>query len=361
MNKILLLVIVILCVVNIINADGTYQGSVDFGTVVKGGKIVTKSFSNIKLPATTFGIQALQIVLMNKTSNQPFDHDSIITSTIDFTMAGKKIVVVSASNILTPIQFPSPNILIVNSALTMTAAILTDNSKAQDLVIDYYIKYTTETSGSIIKLTRMASSVVANYSSFSVPKGTGGFTISNKVVWASSSEAVSFMAQVSEGVESMSFMDGSTTICKSTPTYITIGKNKYLQTMSPCTGPYTLTKGQTYTSTVTYDNSIARKGCMGNWGFYVGFPQASTTHSTSSSSHTTTGPSSSHTTTGPSSSHTTTGPSSSGPSTSSFITSSTGGHGTSGSLDGGYTSGGLENQQTGMMWKSKEDRRIDFF
>ncbi|KYQ90621.1 hypothetical protein DLAC_09250 [Tieghemostelium lacteum] len=350
MNKLITLLVSVL-LINFINAQTTYQGSVDFGSVVKG-PLVTKSFANIQLPALPIYLEAVQIVLINKSSNQAFDHDSILVSSIDLSISGKKVVSFTTSNILTSLVFPSPNVLVLDSAVTLDASMITTNTEAQDLVIEYYIKYTTDSS-SIVKLTRTATSVLANFSSFNVPQGSGGYSISNNLVWQTNSEAMGFLASVSPGIVSLSFTSGSTVICKSTPTY----SGKFLESMSVCQGPFTLTKGTTYTTTAVYDNSIARKGVFGNFGLYIGFPRATTTSSSSGPSSS--GPSSSHTTTGPSSTHSSSGPSSSGPSSSgphssgpsssgpsSSGPSSSGPHSSSGPSSSSSTQTGTSGSQT---------------
>eukprot|EP01132_Coremiostelium_polycephalum_P009987 gene9987-12241_t len=322
-SKAIVLILSVLNVSNAFSASSIYNQTVDLGSIVKG-KLITKSFTNIALPATSFSIHAIQVQLINKTSNGAFEKDNIIVSSIDFLSGTKKLVSFTASNVLTPVQFPAPYAISVSGPLDLNVALLTTNKIAQDVELRYFMKYSTDVT--TVSLTRTATSVLSNFSSFTVPKGSGGYTISNPIAWQMNCESMSFMPAVSPGIISIAFQSSSgTVVCKSTPVY----SGNTLVSMTPCNSVVSLTKGTTYVTVATYDNSIERKGVFGNFGVYIGFKTPSTTATT----HTTasTGPSATtHTATGPSSS----GPSSSGPS------STTGGHSSTGpSTSGGHASG----------------------
>ncbi|KAN0040603.1 hypothetical protein ACTA71_008941 [Dictyostelium dimigraforme] len=325
--KVLSLLFLAICLISLINAD-VYTNSVDFGAVSKS-KFASQTFPNIGLPSTSsFNLEGIQVVILNKTSNETFNHNFISTCSVDFTSSGKKIVSFSASNIQNQLVFPSPYLVQITGSLDLTVSIYTLNVEPQDISISYYMKWE-ENSGSktIVKLTRTASSVVSNYSTFSVPQGSGGFTIQNSIPWISNAEAMNFQASVSAGIISLSFieqMNGqNTVVCKSVPTY----NGKFLVKMSGCDNVVSLYKGATYVTLAVYNNTTPLKNVIGNFGFYVGFPTPSTTGGSS-------GPSTSATTGGHSSGpSTTTGGHSSGPST-------TGGHSSGPSTHGSSTGGG---------------------
>ncbi|KAM9988833.1 hypothetical protein ACTFIY_004876 [Dictyostelium cf. discoideum] len=336
--KTLSLLFIVISLISLINAD-VFSNTVDFGLVSKS-KFVSQTFSNIALPASSFNLEGVQVVILNKTSNQAFNHNFLSSCTIDFTSSGRKIVSFTASNIENQLVFPSPYLVQISNNLNLTVSIYALNVEPQDISIAYYMKWE-ENSGSktIVKLTRTASSVVSNFSTFSVPQGSGsGFVIQNSIPWISNAEAMDFQASVSPGIISLSFveqMNGqNTVICKSLPVY----NDRFLVKMSSCDNVVSLFKGATYVTQAVYNNTVPLKNVIANFGFYVGYPTPTTTTTTTSA--TTGGGSTSHATTSAttgggsgSTSHATTsattgGGSSSSPSTTHASTTG-GGHTTS--------------------------------
>ncbi|KAN0040842.1 hypothetical protein ACTFIV_003378 [Dictyostelium citrinum] len=331
--KILSLLFIVFCLISLINAD-VYSNIVDFGTVSKS-KFASQTFSNIALPASSFNLEGIQVVILNKTSNETFNHNFISTCTIDFTSSGRKIVSFTASNIQNQLVFPSPYLVQISGNLNLTVSMYTLNVEPQDISIAYYMKWE-ENSGTktIVKLTRTATSVVSNFSTFSVPQGSGtGFIIQNSIPWISNAEAMNFQASVSAGIISLSFieqMNGqNTVICKSVPTY----NGKFLVKMSGCDNVVSLFKGATYVTQAVYNNTTPLKNVIANFGFYVGYPTPSSSTSTtgggsSSPSTSTHGSTTGGGSSGPSTSThgSTTGGGSSGPSTSAHGSTTGGGH-----------------------------------
>eukprot|EP01132_Coremiostelium_polycephalum_P005595 gene5595-6963_t len=313
---------------SLIYADGVYTQTIDLGNIAKG-KVYTKTVNSIPLPASSFELEGIQIVLINKTSNKPWERGNINVASIDFTSGSKKLVSFTASNYLSQISFPAPYALKISGALDLNVAISSSNKLPHDCQLSYYIKWTS--SVSVYPVVRMATSAVANFSSFHVPKGTGGFTISHSVVWASNGQTMNFLAATSPGIISLSLAEGSTVICKSTPVVV----NKEFQYMSLCPGVHQMTKGATYTTTAVYDNSIARTA-FANFGFYQGFVSTTTHTSTTHSTTHTSGPSTTHSS-GPATSTHSSGPTSSGPHSSG--PSSSGPHSSGPSSSGPHSSG----------------------
>ncbi|KAM9976064.1 hypothetical protein ACTFIR_009905 [Dictyostelium discoideum] len=344
--KTLSLLFIVISLISLINAD-VFSNTVDFGLVSKS-KFVSQTFSNIALPASSFNLEGVQVVILNKTSNQAFNHNFLSTCTIDFTSSGRKIVSFTASNIENQLVFPSPYLVQISDNLNLTVSMYALNVEPQDISIAYYMKWE-ENSGSktIVKLTRTATSVVSNFSTFSVPQGSGtGFVIQNSIPWISNAEAMDFQASVSPGIISLSFveqMNGqNTVICKSLPVY----NDRFLVKMSSCDNVVSLFKGATYVTQAVYNNTVPLKNVIANFGFYVGYPTPTTTTTTTggggSTSHATTsttgGGSTSHVTTSttggggstsPSTTHasTTGGGHTTGPSTSSSSHATSGHHG----------------------------------
>ncbi|EGC32946.1 hypothetical protein DICPUDRAFT_37479 [Dictyostelium purpureum] len=336
--KILSLIFIAICFINIISADGVFNSTLDFGTVAKG-KLYSQKFDSIPLPQSNFNLQGIQAIIINKTSNAPFDHGFLSTCALDFTINGKKIVSFTASNINNQLSFPSPYVVPVTDTVTLTVQMYTLNKEPVDVLVQYYMKWTEAgTSSTFVKLTRTASSVVANYSSFNVPAGNGqGYTIQNSITWTSNAEVMDFQATVSPGIISLSFIEDTsgtqTVICKSTPVYI----GKVFMKMTPCNTVQSLYKGSTYITQAVYNNTVALKNVFGTFGFYAGYPNPHTT--TTTGGHSTTGGASTtggHSTTGGASTtggHSTTG-------------GGTGGHSTGGGT-GGHTTGGGSGGHTG--------------
>jgi len=351
MRSLLSVLAILVCFASVILADGSYAITLDLGTISKGVK-VAKTFNSISLPASNFYLEGVQVVLSNKTSGKVFNHADLPSINIDFTLAGKKIVSFTASNIATAALFPSPYAINVNGAVDLTVNLFPMNEKPQDVELNYYFKWTA--TGEITKLTRTASSCVDNFAGFNVPKGSGGYTVKNNLVWQNNAQSMTFLATTSPGIISLSFIDASSgaVLCKSTPTY----DGKLLLSMSVCPGVYALTKGTTYTTEAVYDNSVARTNVMGNFGFYIGFPAPSTTtHSatTSAATHTTTGPATSDghsASTAGGHSAGGSGPAGGTSSNSGLPTSSsTSATDTSGNPTGSYTSGAVLESE--LMWK----------
>ncbi|KAM9992083.1 hypothetical protein ACTFIZ_012747 [Dictyostelium cf. discoideum] len=363
--KILSLLFIVICLISLINAD-VFSNTVDFGLVSKS-KFASQTFSNIALPTSSFNLEGIQVVILNKTSNQAFNHNFISTCTIDFTSGGRKIVSFSASNIENQLVFPSPYLVQISGNVNLTVSIYALNVEPEDISIAYYMKWE-ENSGSktIVKLTRTATSVVSNFSTFSVPQGSGtGFIIQNSIPWISNAEAMNFQASVSSGIISLSFieqMNGQNTlICKSLPIY----NDKFLVKMSGCDNVISLFKGATYVTQAIYNNTIPLKNVIANFGFYVGYPTPtpSTTTTTTggggSTSPSTTHASTSTATTGggggstsPSTTHaSTTGGGHTGPSTSSSSHATSGHHGSHSQSE----SGSHSQSESGSQSQSQSD------
>eukprot|EP01132_Coremiostelium_polycephalum_P006601 gene6601-8170_t len=297
---------------------GIFSGTYDLG-LISGKKLITKSINSISLPSSSFGLTAVQIQLLNKTSGHAFEQSDILISNINFMSGSKKLISFSFSNYLQPLVFPAPYAILISGQVNLVISLFTLNEIPRDIVLNYYFKWTTSET-EITPLSRIAASVVSNFSSFTVPKGSGsGYFIRDMVVWQSNSVAMGFMPVVSEGIVEMVFMNPSTILCRSTAVY----SGKTLISMSPCNNPISNSKGTTYYTEAYYSDNIERKNVFGNLG-------PSNTHST--------GPSSS--TSGPHSS----GPSSSGPSSSSGPHSSgpsSAGGSAGSSDDGSQTSSGF--------------------
>ncbi|KAM9973892.1 hypothetical protein ACTFIW_007554 [Dictyostelium discoideum] len=330
--KTLSLLFIVISLISLINAD-VFSNTVDFGLVSKS-KFVSQTFSNIALPASSFNLEGVQVVILNKTSNQAFNHNFLSTCTIDFTSSGRKIVSFTASNIENQLVFPSPYLVQISDNLNLTVSIYALNVEPQDISIAYYMKWE-ENSGSktIVKLTRTATSVVSNFSTFSVPQGSGtGFVIQNSIPWISNAEAMDFQASVSPGIISLSFveqMNGqNTVICKSLPVY----NDRFLVKMSSCDNVVSLFKGATYVTQAVYNNTVPLKNVIANFGFYVGYPTPTTTTTTTTGGGGSTSHATTSTTGGGSTSHVTTSTTGGGGSTSPSTThaSTTGGGHTTG-------------------------------
>ncbi|EGG19094.1 hypothetical protein DFA_02340 [Cavenderia fasciculata] len=281
-SNLLLLCFALLCCSTVFAADSVYTGSVDLGEIAKG-KVYKSAVASVPLPTSTFQLNAIHVTLMNKSSNAPFSHDSIFLSTVEFSLAGKKVAQFSASNILNPVYFNAPYGLEIKAPLALDTAVMTSNAAPHDIVLTYSIKYSTSTA--YTPLTRLATSCQPNYAPFNVPAGKGGFTATHGVEWPQNVNAMAFQAYASQGIISLSFVEATkgTVLCKSTPV---VDAKKILQYMTPCNTVVALAKGTTYNTIAVYDNSVARKSVMGNFGLYVGSPHTTTsTTSAGTSTH----------------------------------------------------------------------------
>ncbi|EGG22835.1 hypothetical protein DFA_04965 [Cavenderia fasciculata] len=283
LSTLLVVLFASICASSTLLADSNYGASVwnntiDLGLINAGGLVKIK-LANIAIPypITTSSpvllIEAMHVVLINQTSQQPINRDAVIMSNLQVFTQGDLVLPImtfDTSNFVNPNWFPSGYLLEARDPINLVINL--DLLEDTEVSLVYYMNCIVPSTEPNYFPLSLYYSVAPKNSRFSTT-GTGGFytkTFMFNWKWADSA-IMSIQGVASPGIQSLILADYNTNqvYCKSVGLYDQSG---HLQSMAPCMSNTVLTfrQSQQFKLSALYDNSEALVSVQANMLFYYG-------------------------------------------------------------------------------------------